>query len=150
MSDKKSLIGIILGALGLCLGVVAIVLCLSFNRPEKGLPKPEEDGDIQYVLYVGTNDKDTNEPVFAPEESKEKMKEILINRMGGYTIQEANGGWIDDNGIEYQEDTLGVYLSDTSTEDVHSLCDELIKTFNQSSILIQKNKTITEFYSTAG
>ena len=51
--------------------------------------------DVQYVLYVGTNDKDTNRPVFSHEESMEKAKEILIDQFGGYTIQEANGGWKD-------------------------------------------------------
>ena len=150
MKDKKSIVAIILGILAICLSVCAIVLCLSFNRPAKeGTPAPEDDGDVQYVLYVGTNDKDTNEPVFAPEEAKNKMKQILINHMGGYTIQEANGGWIGDNGTEYQEYTLVVYLSDTTTEDVHALCDELIQVYNQSSSLIQMNKTKTDLYSTS-
>lgn len=106
----------------------------------------EAQGDIQYVLYVGTNDKDTNQPVFSREESKEKAKEILINSLGGYTIQEAEGGWIGDDGTEYQEYTLVIYLSDTTEEKVHEVSDEFIRTFNQSSVLIQKNVTETEFY----
>ena len=110
-------------------------------------PEQAEDGDIQYVLYLGTNDKDTNEPVYAPDEAKEKVKEILIRDFGGYTIQEANGGWIGDDGKEYQEYTLVIYLSDTTQDQVHAACDELIEVFDQSSILIQENKTQTEFYS---
>ena len=110
-------------------------------------PEQEEEGDIQYVLYLGTNDKDTNEPIFTPEEAKEKAKEILISQFGGYTIQEANGGWIDDTGKEYQEYTLVIYLSDTTPDKVHDACDELIEVFDQSSILIQANRTQTEFYS---
>ena len=110
-------------------------------------PPAEEEGDIQYVLYLGTNDKDTNKPVFEPEEAKTKLKGILIDFMGGYTIQDANGGWIGDDGTEYQEYTLVVYLSDTTEEQVHALCDTLIDTYNQSSVLIQMNKTKTEFYS---
>lgn len=47
---------------------------------------------MQYVLYLGTNDKDTNKPVFEPEEAKAKAEDILIEHFGGYTIQEANGG----------------------------------------------------------
>ena len=43
--------------------------------------------DIQYVLYLGTNDKDTNLPVFTPEEAKAKVREILIRHFGGYTLQ---------------------------------------------------------------
>ena len=77
--------------------------------------------DVQYVLYLGTNDKDTNPPVFTQAEALEKVKDILLRHFGGYTIQEAHGGWID-NDIEYQEYTLVIYSSDflveRNTEDV--------------------------------
>ena len=106
----------------------------------------EENVDIQYVLFLGTNDKDTNEPVFTPEEAKEKAKEILIERLGGYTIQEANGGWLSDDGTLYQEYTIVIYLSDTDIETVHETAEELRQAFNQSSVLIQENRTKTEFY----
>jgi len=119
---------------------------------EPAAEQAEETADttrtIQYVMYVGTNDQDTNKPVFTQAESLEKLKEVLIRHFGGYTIQEANGGWID-SGIEYQEYTLVVYLSDTTLEAVHSAADELISLFHQSSILIQQNPTTTEFYSPA-
>ena len=106
----------------------------------------EGDGSVQYVMYLGTNDKDTNKPVFTQHEAMERAKEILIKHFGGYTIQEANGGWIDD-GTEYQEYTLVIYLSDTTEEQIHAAADELISVFNQSSVLIQANPTTTEFYS---
>ena len=96
-------------------------------------------------MYLGTNDKDTNEPVFSHEEAKEKAKEILLDNLGGYTIMEAEGGWIDGDKV-YQEYTLVIYISDTSAEDVHNVADELKKEFNQSSIMIQANPTNTEFY----
>lgn len=102
--------------------------------------------DIQYVLYLGTNDKDTNQPVFPPEEAMEQAKKILINIFGGYTIQEAEGGWIDENKV-YQEYTLVIYLSDTTLDKVHEACDEMVKVFHQSSVLIQANRTTTEFYA---
>ena len=104
-------------------------------------------GEVQYVLYVGTNDKDTNQPVYPPAECMEKAKEALINRFGGYTIQEAQGGWIGEDGTEYQEYTLVIYLSDTTEEDVHAAAEEFIELFHQSSILIQGYETTTEFYS---
>ena len=102
--------------------------------------------DVQYVLYLGTNDKDTVTPVFTEAEALEQLKAILIRRFGGYTIQEAHGGWIDD-GKEYQEYTLVIYLSDTTLEEVHAAADEMIEVFHQSSVLIQENPTKTEFYS---
>ena len=73
-------------------------------------------------------------------------KKILIDHFGGYTIQEANGGWKDGT-IVYKEYTLVIYLSDTTIDEVHQACKAFIEKFNQSSILIQSNKTRTEFYA---
>ena len=137
--------------------VVIGIIAISFNSSSNinGLAErvkvleskeTEESHDIQYVLYLGTNDKDTNQPVFSKEEAKEAAKEILIDHFGGYTIQEANGGWMDD-GKMYQEYTLVIYLSDTTEEQVHAAADELISVFDQSSVLIQANPTRTEFYT---
>ena len=111
-------------------------------------PAAEEtaDSDVQYVLYLGTNDKDTNTPVFTEAEAMEQARAILLRNFGGYTIQEARGGWID-NGKEYQEYTLVISLSDTTPEKVHAAADELISVFRQSSVLIQENPTKTEFYA---
>ncbi|MBQ9408025.1 MAG: DUF3574 domain-containing protein [Clostridia bacterium] len=135
---------------GIVIAVVAVTaLCLSLVNLYLSLTAPkEEEADIQYVMYLGTNDKNTNEPVFTPEEAKAKAKEILVKYFGGYTLQEADGGWEDD-GILYQEYTLVIYLSDTTLEKVHAAADELIRDFRQSSVLIQKNETGTEFYSGA-
>lgn len=102
---------------------------------------------VQYVLYLGTNDKDTDKPVFTQAEAMEKARAVLIRLFGGYTIQEAHGGWIGDDGMEYQEYTLVIYLSDTTEDQVHAAADELISLFNQSSVMIQANPTKTEFYS---
>ena len=102
--------------------------------------------DTQYVLYLGTNDKDTNLPVFSRDEAMAKVTEILINRFGGYTVQDAHGGWIDDNGTVYQEYTLIIYLSDTDIQAVRALADELLDVFRQRTVLIHTNLTTTEFY----
>ena len=111
-------------------------------------PAAEPEGDVQYVLYLGTNDKDTNRPVFDKAEAMERAREILVRHFGGYTIQEAFGGW-EDGGTMYEEYTLVIYLSDTTPEAVHAAADELVDTFRQSSVLIQTNPTRTEFYSGA-
>ncbi len=107
----------------------------------------EETGDVQYVMYLGTNDKDSGEPVHSPEECKEIAEGILIENFGGYTIQEAEGGWIDDNGEKCQEYTMVIYLSDTTADKVHEVADELLDVFNQNSVLIQTDSVGTEFYS---
>lgn len=103
-------------------------------------------GDEQFVLYLGTNDKDTNQPVYPPEESKERVKAILMKELGGYTIQEAEGGWKGDDGKEYQEYTLVIYLSDTNLDTVHKVARQMIDEFHQSSVLINTERVRTEFY----
>ena len=127
--------------------LLALTLMLTLFTAAATAEQPEgEWKDIQYVMYLGTNDKDTNKPVFTQDEAMEKLKDVLIRHFGGYTIQEAHGGWIDD-GKEYQEYTLVIYLSDTNLEKIHGAADELVSLFRQSSILIQANPTRTEFYS---
>ena len=84
--------------------------------------------------------------LLAHAEAVEQAKQILIRHFGGYTIQEATGGWLDEGEL-YQEYTLVIYLSDTTPEKVHAAADELVETFHQSSVLIQTNPTRTEFYS---
>ena len=85
---------------------------------------------------------------FSEEEAKEKLVGILLEHFGGYTIQEAHGGWIDGETV-YREYTLVIYLSDTDLDHVHAAADEMIRVFDQSSVLIQANQTVTEFYDGA-
>jgi hypothetical protein len=147
MSQKHRILGSFASlALAVSLGACSMIPAAQPAETTTTVVKPADNEGTQYVLYVGTNDKDTNQPVFPPEECKQKAKDILIQHLGGYTIQEAEGGWVSDDGTAYQEYTLVIHLSDTSLALVHDVCDEFIKTFNQSSILIQEYKTGTEFY----
>ena len=140
MSQKTSRITLLLCVLAVFLSGAALIvaLCTAADR--------RDSSDVQYVLYLGTNDKDLNTPVFEPETAKKEAEKILIEHFGGFTIQEANGGWID-GGTVYREYTLVIHLSDTSLDEVHKAADDLIKVFNQSSVLIQENRTATEFYA---
>ena len=127
--------------------VIAIIaLCLStvsFVRTQRA--ENDEGVDTQYVIFLGTNDKDTNEPVFSKDEAKARLEDILLKHFGGYTILEANGGWADD-GTVYQEYTLVICLSDTTMDKVRLAADEMLEVFNQRSVLIQSNQTKTELY----
>ncbi len=138
MKNNRGIAALVIAVIALCLSVVNFVMAQKSAKDQKH--------DIQYVMYLGTNDKDTNEPVCTPEEAKEIAEEILVDHFGGFTIQEAHGGWKDE-GIIYNEYTLVIYLSDTTPADVHAGADDLIKAFHQSSVLIQANETSTEFYS---
>ena len=154
MSKKVVIILTVLSIISLGLSITSINLVIrnkvkdnTKSSSDTVASSEDQEEDIQYVLYLGTNDKDTNEPVFEPDEAKKKAEEILLDHFGGYTIQEANGGWKDGDTV-YSEYSLVIYLSDTDIDSVHKACDEMIKVFNQSSVLVQSNKTTTEFYST--
>ena len=136
MQKKLTIVTLIIALAAICLSVVCLVK-----------PPAQPTKDIQYVLYLGTNDKDTNAPVYPESEAIEKAKEILVKHFGGYTIQTAHGGWVGDNDTLYQEFTIVMYLSDTDLDAVHAAADEMVDTFHQSSVLIQENETKTEFYS---
>lgn len=141
MNKKVNMIVLVIALLALCVSAVSLFVAL---QPKQEDVKDEQD--VQYVLYLGTNDKDTNEPVFSPDEARTKAEDILIEHFGGYTIQEAHGGW-EYEGTRYQEYTIVIYLSDTNLDAVHAAAKDMIRVFNQSSVLIQTNSTVTEFYS---
>ena len=132
MRKKTGIIAIILSAAAIALSIVNLVSSTGSS-------------DVQYVMYIGTNDRDTNEPVCTPDEAKDLVEDVLINYFGGYTIQEANGGWEAD-GTRYHEYSVVVIISDTDLATVHMAADELCEKLNQSSVLIQANETKTEFY----
>lgn len=136
MSKKTGIIVTILSVIAICLSIIS--LCMNVTQT-KGK-------DIQYVMYLGTNDRDTYEPYGTPEVCKAKVDEVLTKHFEGFTIQEANGGWTNENGTVDHEYTIVIILSDTTLDKVHEAAKDLNATFNQSSILIQSNLTTTEFY----
>lgn len=140
MTNRLSIIALAMGFIALAIAVAA------YLRSGSRTDVPQVQTDTQYVMYLGTNDKDTNEPVFSQEEAVERAKAILIDYFGGYTIQSASGGWLDEGKL-YQEYTIVIYLSDTDIDRVHKAADRLIEEFRQSSVLIQANQTVTEFYA---
>ena len=125
----------ILSIIAICLSVTNLYLIVN---PKK---------DVQYVLYLGTNDKDTYEPVYVGDEAKQKVDEILTKHFSGWTISDARGGWTNEDGTISHEYSVVITLSDTTLNKVHEASNELIDVFRQSSILIQTNETKTEFYN---
>ena len=126
--------------------VIAIAACALSVFTLVSAPRPEAAKDIQYVMFLGTNDKDTNEPVCGPEEARERADAVLTRHFEGFTIQEARGGWTNEDGSVSHEYTLVILLSDTTAAKVHAAANDLIAEFHQSSVMIQANETRTEFY----
>ncbi len=139
MNNRSCLFVCILASIAVLLSALNLVLNLSRNS--------DVHQNLHYELCLGLNDKESNLPVASLEEARTKLEPILISRFGGYAVQEARGGWIDEKGTVFREDSLVISLDDTTLDEVKALSDELLRVFNQSSILIRKSKVQTEYYS---
>lgn len=140
MAKKHEIVLFLISVTALCMSAISLLTAEKINEETQNF-------DRQYVIYLGTNDKDSGLPVFTQEDAKKKAYEVLFKYFSGFTVQEANGGWLNDDGSKSHEYTLVIYLSDTTKEKIYASMDELLKVFNQSSILLQSNQTRTEFYS---
>lgn len=102
----------------------------------------------KYTLYVGMNDKDTNQPKYGLTEAKQVMFMIIRKYTGGCTFYEAEGCWYDnEKKTMLSENTLVCVLLDTEPQAVKNIMDEALKTFNQSSILLETEEVRGAFYS---
>ena len=89
--------------------------------------KYSEETATQYVMYVGTNDKDT----YKPE----------------HTNEEATGSWTDETGTPTHEYTLVCYFDAADEKTVYKAADEIIKELNQNTVLIEKAEIEMDYYS---
>ena len=102
------------------------------------------ESGIQYVLFVGTSDSKTHQPVYPSAMCLDMTKTVLTRRLDTYIIQEAQGSRVGEDGSEYQDFTMVIYLYDVAEDEVRSVATELGMLFNQGSVLIQGYQTTTE------
>ena len=117
------------------------------SNQEKTEEEASENKTMQYVMYVGTNDKDTYKPEHTNEEAKDIVDQVCLKYFEGYTLQEATGSWTDEKNNITHEYTLVCYFDDTDEETVHKAADEVIKELNQNTVLIEKDEIEIDFYS---
>lgn len=104
--------------------------------------------DVKYTMYVGTNDKDTYEPVLPFEEARELANNICAKYVtSGFTQIDGMVGWMDENGVLATENTLIYLFFDATEEQLQKVMDELIEVLHQSSILVEKHEADYIFYS---
>ena len=102
----------------------------------------------KYTLYVGLNDKDTQQQTYGMNEAKQVMFMIVRKYTGGCTFYEAAGCWYDEEKKTIaSEQTIVCVLLDVTPEAIKSIMDEALKTFNQSSILLETEEVRGAFYS---
>ena len=140
MKDKLSIIAIILACISLLFSAITFA---------GGARMADSNGQIstQYVVYVGTNDKDAFSPLHTNEEAKNIVDNICLKYFEGYTLQEATGSWTDENSQVTHEYTLVCYFDDADKETVYKAADELLAALNQSTLLIETDHIQVDFYS---
>ena len=99
-----------------------------------------QNPEIEYTMYIGTNDKDT----FKLEMSLDEARDIVYNTMmdyfsNGFTMYDANGVWRDENNLVTLEYTFVCVIEFADKEDIYKAADELILKLDQNSILIVSN-----------
>lgn len=101
----------------------------------------------KYVLYIGTNDKDTYTQLISLDDAKDTVNAICAKYVSGYTVQEANGGWVDEKGNLTEEQTLVYSFSGADEEAITSIMDEVLIALNQNSILVERQDLTYTYYS---
>ncbi len=101
----------------------------------------------KYVLHIGLNDKDTYSQLISAEEAKEMVNGICTKYVDGYTVMEANGGWVDETGTLAEEKSLVYTFSNAEETDVVSIMNEVLTALNQNSILVERQDISYAYYS---
>ena len=116
-------------------------------RAEGGMLTEQMETGKKYVLYIGTNDKDSYKQVISTEEAREIVNEICIKYVDGYTASEAKGGWVDETDTLTQENTLVYAFYEVTEEQLVNIMEEILTALNQNSILLEKQEAIYTYYS---
>ena len=134
--------------IALC-SLVAVAIGLSaWSLARSYLPK---ELDVEYAMYIGTNDKET----YQLEKTKEEAKDIVHNTMmdhfaDGFTMYEADGVWRDENNVITLEYSFVCILEQVEKKEVYLAADELLVALNQNTILIVQNAVhAADFYQGA-
>ena len=130
--------------------VIISILVISFcfvivNK--KGLSSlGEVSNQKKYVMYLGTNDKDTLKQEIPTETIREQMHEICMKYADGYTLSIMEGFYRDEAGNPTREVTLVYVFFNTPLQSVKKIMDEAIVKFNQKNILLEESRSKTIFY----
>lgn len=144
MKERKNLLPTVLSVISLILAAASLMVALIKKAPADDADK---ELSAQFVMYVGTNDKDTYAPKYTQEEARNIVDEICLKHFEGYTLQEAIGSWTDEKNNITHEYTIVCYFDDADAETVYKAADEVIKALNQNTVLIERDDIRMEYYS---
>lgn len=127
--------------------LIVIILLLSLTltgcAPQPGSRTGE---DVKYTLYIGLNDKNTYTQLLSTEDAANKVTDIALKYVDGFTQLSGKGAYKDEKGIITHENCLIFEFYDTNEEQIKAIMDEVLQELNQKSILIEKQRVNYEFY----
>lgn len=108
-----------------------------------------DEQDLEYTIYIGTNDKDTFQLEIPLDEARSIIYNTMINYFSdGFTMHDANGVWKDENDAITLEYTFVCIIENADIDEIHKAADELILKLDQNSILIVSNRVEkVDFYT---
>lgn len=97
----------------------------------------------RYECFVGLNDKNTKTQLIDTQDAFNMVSAKAVRAFGGATITADNKGvYTHDDGEMVTETTIKIDLIGiTNTENLENFLRELLKDFNQESILVVHNGT---------
>lgn len=116
------------------------------NAPGDTLLDFTQNVNDRYTLYIGTNDKDTNEQIIPTDEALEIVNGICAKYVQGYTASVAVGGWVSDSGVLVEENTLVYIFVGANQQQLVLLMDEVCMALNQSAILVEYSNISNTYY----
>lgn len=135
---------LILSIISLLCSAACLVVLLSNGGAAK--PSADTGKSTQYIMYVGTNDKDSYQPEHSQEEARDIVDAVCLKYFEGYTLQDATGAWTDETGSITHEYTLVCYFDDADKATVYQAADEVIQALNQNTVLIEEDEIAIEYY----
>lgn len=107
----------------------------------------EETVETEYWMYIGLNDRDTYRQEIATEEAKVRLSRICATYVDGYTMFEAFGGWVDEQGVLTEELTLVCVFREATEEQMQAIMEEVLADFNQNAVLLERRSADAAFYN---
>ena len=97
-----------------------------------------------YTFSVGLNAKDPQTQHIDPIEAYKIIDNLLVNKVDGGTIFEANGVYKHEDGTVVIEKTLRVEIMFATDEQIKEIVEYLKIILNQESIAVQKEEITSE------
>ncbi len=94
--------------------------------------------EIEYQIYIGCNDSQTDKEIVSLEELKKLVTEFFSKKETGFSLIATKGGYLHDDGNYAYEDTLCISIIGEQGLDVIKLGKSLSMYMNQECIMVLK------------